>query len=209
MLRLSAFVPESAGARDAVQALGRAGTTLSIPAVVASTLAATTYGDGLIRTVRVLEGREPSAATLTGRLRVTPYLIAFPVAVAVMLSVLGALPDALGAGTQGRILGIYLTFVVGWLFAASQLMLLYRLFSGSGGRWRGIIWSSLAAGSFLAGMTMGWVLVLQFGLTVGQAFGGSETVGRVVLFVVYLLLFQVTVLVGYVLKLQIDALSDD
>jgi hypothetical protein len=54
-------------------------------------------------------------------------------------------------------------------------------------------------------MSLGWVLVLRYGVAVGRAFGGSDDVGRVVLFTVYLLLVQVTVLVGYLLVLSVDA----
>ena len=105
----------------------------------------------------------------------------------------------------GQVLGVYLTFWIGWLSATALLVVLYRLFSVQRLRWPATVWGALATGSFLAGMSLGWVLVLRYGVAVGRAFGGSVDVGRVVLFTVYLLLVQVTVLLGYLLVLSIDA----
>lgn len=205
---LAAFAPSTMGVRQIVRSLADAGPTLAVGSLIASLLAATTYGEGMLRAVDALEGEQRGNRTLAGRIRVLPYVGVFPLVTVAGLLTVAALPDMLGGGTTGQVLGVYLTFWIGWLSATALLVVLYRLFSLRRLRWAATVWGALATGSFLAGMSLGWVLVLRYGVAVGEAFGGSDDVGRVVLFTVYLLLVQVTVLVGYLLVLAIDAHLD-
>jgi membrane protein len=202
---LAAFAPSDMGAREIVRALADAGPRLGIGSLIASLLAATTYGEGMLRAIDALEGERRANRTLRGRIRVLPYVGVFPFVTVAGLLTVAALPDMLGGGTTGQILGVYLTFWIGWLSATVLLVVLYRLFARRRLRWAAMVVGSLATGSFLAGMSLGWVLVLRYGVAVGRAFGGSMDVGRVVLFTIYLLLVQTTVLVGYLLVLSIDA----
>ncbi|HEX6256448.1 MAG TPA: YhjD/YihY/BrkB family envelope integrity protein [Euzebyales bacterium] len=202
---LAAFAPSDMGARQIVRTLADAGPRLGIGSLIASLLAATTYGEGMLRAVDALEGAQRTNRTLLGRVRVLPYVGVFPLVTVAGLLTVAALPDMLGGGTTGQVLGVYLTFWIGWLSATVLLIVLYRLFASRSLRWSATVWGSLATGSFLAGMSLGWILVLRYGIAVGRAFGGSMDVGRVVLFTIYLLLVQVTVLVGYLLVLSIDA----
>ena len=202
--RLASYAPDTLGARDTLRALGSVGPRLGIPSLIATLVTASTYGEGLLRAVDLLEGGHRPRKTLLGRLRVLPYLGVFPLVTLAGLATVAVLPDALGGGTGGRVLGVYATFWVAWLSAAALLTVLYRLFAGHALRWTAIAWSALATGSFLAGMSMGWLLVLRFDIAIGRAFGGSEQLGRTVLFAVYLLLVQMAVLVGYLLAQAID-----
>ncbi|HSK89995.1 MAG TPA: YihY/virulence factor BrkB family protein [Euzebyales bacterium] len=202
--RLSQYAPEALGAREVLRSLGDVGPRLGLPSLLASIVTATTYGEGLLRAVDTLEGGERPGKTLMGRLRVVPYLGVFPLVTVAGLATVAVLPDALGGGTAGRLLGVYLTFWIGWLSATALLVVLYRLFAGRALRWTAILLGSLATGSFLAGMSLGWVLVLRFGVAIGRAYGGSDELGRIVLFAIYLLLVQIAVLVGYLLVLTID-----
>ena len=202
--RLAVYVPPTMGVPMIVRELGEVGPRLGIPSLIASIVTASTYGEGLLRAVCALEGQSTGNRTLAGRVRVLPYLGVFPLVTMAGLLTVAGLPDLLGGGAIGRVLGIYLTFCIGWLSASALLIVLYRLFAGRVLRWAAIVWGSLATGSFLAGMSLGWVLVLRFGVTVGRAFGGSDELGRVVLFAVYLLLVQTAVLLGYLLVLAID-----
>ncbi|HSK97821.1 MAG TPA: YhjD/YihY/BrkB family envelope integrity protein [Euzebyales bacterium] len=204
--RLAQYAP-AAGAARFLRALGDAGPNLGPPALLASVVTDSTYGEGLLRAVDTLEGAQRPQRTLMGRLRVLPYLGVFPVVTLLGLIAVLVLPDRLGEGVSGRALGIYLTFWVGWLSATALLMVLYRLFAARTLRWAAIAWGSLAAGSFLTGMSLGWVLVLRFGLTIGRAFGGSELIGHIVLFTVYLLFVQVVLLLGYLLARSINDLG--
>lgn len=201
--RLSQYAP-AAGAARSLRVLGATGPRLGVASLLASVVTATTYGEGLLRAVDTLEGEQRPSRTLIGRLRVLPYLGVFPLITMIGLLAVMVLPDRLGDGITGRALGVYLTFWVGWLSATALLMVLYRLFAARSLRWAAITWASLVAGSFLTGMSLGWVLVLRFGLTMGRAFGGSELVGHVVLLTIYLLFVQVTVLIGYLLASSID-----
>ncbi len=202
--QLAVYAPSTMGVPEIVRELGEVGPRLGIPSMIASVVTASTYGEGLLRAVRALEGRYSGNRTLAGRVRVLPYLGVFPLVTLAGLMTVAGLPDLLGGGAVGQVLGVYLTFWIGWLSATALLIVLYRLFAGRVLRWAAIVWGSLATGSFLVGMSLGWVLVLRFGVTVGQAFGGSDELGRIVLFAVYLLLVQAAVLVGYLLVLAID-----
>lgn len=206
--RLARFAPATSGAPQIVRALGDSGASLSVPALIASLVTASTYGEGLLRAVDTLEGEQRPTRSLMGRLRVLPYVGVFPLVTLLGLVAVATLPDLIGGGTSGQVLGAYLTFWVVWLSATALLMVLYRLFAARALRWAAIAWGSLAAGSFLSGMSLGWVLVLRFGITVGEAFGGSELLGRIVLVAIYLLFVQVAVLVGYLLVSAIDQWLD-
>jgi membrane protein len=202
--RLAVYVPSAMGVPEIVRELGEVGPRLGIPSLLASVITASTYGEGLLRAVDALEGRQRGNRTLAGRVRVLPYLGVFPLVTMAGLLTVAGLPDLLGGGATGQLLGVYLTFWIGWLSASALLLVLYRLFTGRVLRWAAIVWGSLATGSFLAGMSLGWVLVLRYGVTVGRAFGGSDELGRIVLFAIYLLLVQTAVLLGYLLVLAID-----
>lgn len=204
VLRLSEFTPATLGVRDLVQMIGAGAPRLGVSSLIASILTATTYGEGLLRAVDSLEGSFGPRRTIVGRLRVLPYLGVFPLVTMLGLATVAMLPDMLGSGVGSRLLGVYVTFWVGWLSAAALVGVLYRLFAQRSLRWPAIVWSALATGSFLAGMSLGWVLVLRFGVAVGRAYGGSEQIGLVVLVSIYLLFVQVAVLVGYLLAQSID-----
>ena len=202
--QLSTFAPDGLGASEVLRTLGAVGPRLGVPALIASVVTASTYGEGLLRAVDTLEGDHRAATSLRGRLLALPYLGVFPLVTMAGLATVALLPDMLGTGRTGQVLGVYVTFWVGWLSAAALLTVLYRLFAGRRLHWMAIVWGALAAGSFLAGMSLGWVLVLEFGITIGQAYGGSEQLGRIVLAAIYLLFVQYAVLVGYLLVLSID-----
>lgn len=71
-----------------------------------------------------------------------------------------------------------------------------------------LAWASAATGSFLAGMSLGWVLVLEIGIHVGDAFGGSRLLGTLVLVAICLFLVQVVLLVGYGLGVELEHRRD-
>jgi membrane protein len=204
--RLAQYASSATGAAQFLRSLGETGPRLGLASLLASVITASTYGEGLLRAVDTLEDEQRPTRTVLGRLRVLPYLGVFPLVTLLGLLAVMVLPERLGDGVTGQALGIYLTFWVGWALATALLVVLYRLFAARTLRWAAIVWASLAAGSFLTGMSLGWVLVLRFGLTVGRAFGGSELVGHIVLLTIYLLFVQVTILMGYLLARSIDHL---
>lgn len=208
--QLSRFSPRAFGARDLLQTIGVVGPQLGVPALIASVVTASTYGEGVLRAFATIDERQDDEATerpsktVRGRLLVIPYLAVFPLVTAAGLLVVSVLPRNLGSGLGGQLLGVYLTFWAGWLSASALLIVLYKVFSGVTLRWSATVWGALAAGSFMSGMSLGWVLLLRFGVTVGRAYGGSDQIGRVVLLAIYLLFVQVTLLLGYLLTRSID-----
>lgn len=57
-------------------------------------------------------------------------------------------------------------------------------------------------------MSLGWVLVLEIGIHVGDAFGGSRLLGTLVLVAICLFLVQVVLLVGYGLGVELEHRRD-
>jgi hypothetical protein len=149
-------------------------------------------------------GTRRRATSLRGRLLALSLLATLPLLVLVGLATVATLPDLLGMGPGASALGAYLTFWVVWLSAAALLGVTYRSFSPTPIRALPLVWGAAATGSFLAGMSLGWVAVLRFGIEVGQAYGGSEMLGAGVLFVIYLFLVQLVCVVGYAGTLELE-----
>ncbi len=201
MLRLAAYTPESLGLRAGIQSLGTVGPRLGVASLLAALVPATSYGEGLVRAFDRLGGRNQRAKGLRGRLLCLVLLPVLPVVVLAALGAVAVLPDLLGPGRAARLLGVYATFWVGWLTSGTLLALLYRAYTPRALGPAPLFWGAAATGSFMSGMSLGWVLVLRFGVDVGLAFGGSTLLGTLVLSSVYLFLAQTAVLVGYVLTL--------
>lgn len=202
---VAGYVPDSIGLRPPLVALTDAGSRLGLMSVLAALIPATTYGEGLTRALARLDNRDVAPAPgLWGRLRSLTILATMPVLVLAGLLAVAILPQALGAGEGARLLGVYLTFLIGWLSWTLLLAVAYLSF-GSSLRGRAVLWGALSAGSFLSGMSLGWVLFLRFNPAIGRAYGGSELLGGVVLGVLYLFLVQLVFLIGYAVVLQVEA----
>lgn len=142
---------------------------------------------------------------MRGRVQAIALLATLPLLVLGALMAVAVLPGMMGRGSGWSVLGVYVTFWLAWVGGAFLLAVTYRAFSPVSLGTPAWLWSSVGTGSFLAGMSLGWVLVLEVGVEVGQAYGGSEQLGAAVLFAIYLFLVQITCLVGYAWAL---ALSD-
>lgn len=130
-----------------------------------------------------------------------------PLVVLVGLGAVAVLPGALGLGAGARFLGVYATFLIGWGTSAGVCTSLYRT-SRAAPCAVALAWASAATGSFLAGMSLGWVLVLEIGIDVDDAFGGSRLLGTLVLIAICLFLVQVVLLVGYGLGVELEHRRD-
>jgi membrane protein len=203
---LAAYAPDHLGFRGALVEVAARGASLGPWAFAFALVPATTYGEGLLRAFHRIAEEPRRAAGIRGRLRALSLLATLPLLVLVGLGAVAVLPDLLGtgAGAGATLLGVYLTFWVVWLVAAGLLAVTYRVFSPTPLSGRALLWGALGTGSFLAGMSLGWVLVLQYGIAVGQAYGGSELLGAGVLFVIYLYLVQLVCLVGYAATLELS-----
>lgn len=202
---LADLAPEGLGFSARLVALVEAGAGLSPLAVAAALIPATTYGEGLLRAFDRLADVSTRGKGLRGRLRAITLLATLPLLVLGALAVVAAFPGfVLGAGQGRTLLGGYLTFWVAWIGATLLLGITYRAFSPVPLDTSGLLWASAGTGSFLAGMSLGWVVVLEVGVEVGRAYGGSEDLGAAVLFAIYLFLVQITCLVGYAWTLELS-----
>lgn len=205
--RLAGYAPENLGLAAALEWLAAVGPNLGIASVLAALLPATTYGEGLARAFDRVAEREARAPGLLGRLRSLLVLPALPLVVTLGLGGVAVLPDLLGSGTGARVLGVYATFWIGWVSSSALVALVYRTFSEDRLPARALFWGTASTGSFLTGMSLGWVLILELGVQVGQAYGGSIPIATAVLASLYLFLVQVVLLVGYVLTLRLAGVS--
>ena len=201
---LAGFAPAGLGFSARLVELAQAAAGLSPLAVIAALIPATSYGEGLTRAFDRLADVDTSSKGLRGRLKSVALLGALPLLTMGAFGVVAVLPAMLGEGLGRQVLGGYLTFVAAWIGGTLLLAVTYRAFSPVPLTTDGWLWSSAGTGSFLAGMSMGWVAVLEVGVDVGQAYGGSQELGAGVLFAVYLLLVQLTCLVGYAWALELS-----
>lgn len=203
---LVGLAPERMGFAQGLGVLADVGPSLGVTAALAALVPATTYGEGLVRAFDRLGDRERTDGRVwRGRLKSFALLVLLPGLVMVGLLATAVLPDLIGRGPVGRLLGLYATFWVGWLGSSALLALTYRAFVPEPLGARALFWGSASTGSFLTGMSMAWVALLGTDVDFARAYGGSEAVAAVVLASVYLFLVQLVTLVGYVLTLRIAA----
>lgn len=202
---LAGYTGTSLGVDHAIVRLTDSGTRLSVGAVVAILLPASLYSEGFVRAFDRLtrRGRRHRQA-LRGRVLGPPLAATASVLLVAGLAAAGQLIGALGTGTGARLLGIYLAFLVAWGLASVLLLLLYRGWSVERPGPRALVLGSLSAGSFLAGMQLGFLLVLRSASGVGAAYGGSATLGAVAVVGFLLYLDHLVVLMAYGLTLRLD-----
>lgn len=220
--RVAAAFPAELGANVAAGRLVAAGAHLTAGQVVAALLPATLYGEGLRRSLVSLvggrevgreadrsagrEARRERAIGWRGRLLVLPLLAAGPGLLLALLLVLPWAAALLFRGGLLRVGAVVVSFLVVWLALSPVVIWVYRIVGPARPRWP----VTVAAGSFaaanLSGFLHGFVLFWSLPLDLGLPFGGFGTVGAVVAVALWLYVFHVVVLVGYVFTLQLDRL---
>jgi membrane protein len=209
-LPVAALLPRNNGARAAAQALVQAAAALPVVAVIASIVPGTLYGEGLARAFDRLSGTAGTRAHgLRGRMiSLLAVLWLLPLLALAALIVGRGIMSAVGAGTGGGngriVLGVYLTFLVGWLTLTALLVVVYRAFGSARPRPRALLWAAAATGSFVAGSSLGYVLFLGIRVDIGIAYGGSTPAAAVAIAALFLYLEHIVVLAGYVLVLRLD-----
>lgn len=202
--QLADLAPDGLGFSARLVELVQAAAALSPLTLAAALIPATTYGEGLLRAFDRLAGVRTSGKGLRGRVRTIALLGTLPLLVLGALTVVTLLPNVLDAEAGMSVLGGYLTFWAAWIGATALLAVTYRAFSPVPLETSGLLWASVGTGSFLAGMSLGWAVVLEAGVQVGRAYGGSEELGAAALFAVYLFLVQLTCLIGYAWALALS-----
>jgi membrane protein len=198
---LAAYAPTSLGLREGVRSLGEVGPRLGIASFAAALVPATSYGDGLVRAMDRVAGRDRRAKGLRGRLLALVFVASLPPVVMAELGAVAVLPGALGFTGRFNLVSVAVAFVVGWLSAGLLVGVLYRAFSPRPLAVGPLAMGAALTGSFLSGMSLTWLFLLRFGVDVGVAFGDSDLLGTVVVAGVFLYLVQVVLLGGYVLTL--------
>ncbi len=203
---LAHYTPSRLGVADAIRALGSTGGRVGWASVLAAFLPASLYADGL---VRVLHRYAPDGMRQTRPWRSRLYTVVLIGIVTVGVVVLtGALRpllvDPFGTGTGARLLGIFVTFVIGWLGFSAVLVLIYRVFGGDHASLGSTAVGAVATASWLSGQTLGFLLVLRLATGVGTAYGGSALAGAAstVLFLLYL--DNIVLIGGYALALAVE-----
>ena len=202
---VAAFVPGPIGVDSAITGLTDSAIATSWWAVLAVVLPASLYAEGMVRCLeRLSRAPERRSRTLRGRLLTVPLLAV--AGLAVILGVTGLRPllqNPFGTGLAARLLGILVAFCVLWAGATAVLCLVYRLFASTPLRPWPLLIAAAAAGSWLAGQSLGYVLTLRLITGFARAYGDYAPAGVVAALAFLLYLNHIVVLLGYSLALSL------
>lgn len=207
-LPVADLLPRNNGAEAAARALIKAAASLPMAAVIASIVPGSLYGEGLTRAFdRLARVSNRRGRGLRGRLALLGLLFLLPLlALAALVAgrgLLAALGDRTGPGAA--VLGVYLTFLVGWVALTVLLAVVYRGFGARRPGTRALVWAAAATASFVTGSSLGFVLFLGITVDIGIAYGGSTPAAAVAITALFLYAEHIVVLAGYVLALRLDA----
>lgn len=200
---LGTYTPSKLGAARALTDIANAGTRLTWSAVVA-VIPGSLYAEGLVRALDRLGKADSRGRSLRGRLLTVAVLAGVTVALGVGVALLRLFDGGIGRGLGPRVLGIYLAFLTLWALWSGLLIPLFRIFGAVTPGWRASVIGGAGTASWLAGQTLGFLLVLRLASGVGTAYGGSLVAGAlaVVAFLIYL--NHIVLLLGYAATLRLD-----
>ena len=204
---LVAVTPSGAGAESAVRSLIDAALAAPVSVLAAAVVPATLYGEGVRRALdRLGSGARDSGVrrAVRGRVLSLAGLAVVPAGLVLVAFAGASVVNAARSGIGGRALGAYLSFLVMWAISTVALVATYRL--GTPGRPRASAgaWGAAATGSFVAGMTIGLVELLQLPLDYGRFYGGFSAAGLLALTGGWLWSLHAVVLVGFALTRALD-----
>ncbi len=181
------------GIRELLAAADRAPVGALITAAIISAL----YGEAFARVATAVRGRRRRTATFV-RARVKSVFALAAGGGLLALSLLAG--EAIGRpllGDRTTFLDVYVRFLLIWGFASVMLVICYRAFGRGSLSPLAIVLSATAAGSWVAGSTLGYLYVLGLGLNFGAPFAGSTPAAVAVLVLSWLFLNHLAVLVAY------------
>lgn len=204
---LAEQLPMNLGAERAARSLVEATTRLPVTTALVALLPASLYSEGLVRAFDRLSVAADSRLSrgLRGRLKSLPLYALAPVLLLAILIATTWINGAVGSGTGGRLLGVYLAFLTGWFSFTVLLVGAYRFLSPERLNVRAVLWGAASTGSMLAGMVLGFVLFLQIHIDIGAAYGGFATVAAVAVVGGWAYLLHVILLAGYLLTRRLAA----
>ncbi len=198
---LARFTPSRLGVSDALRSFSDNGARVGWLSVLVALLPASLYSEGLVRSFDRFEpADERRAQSVRGR-TLTALLIAVVGLGAVVLAGVGRplATTSFGTGVAPRLLGILVAFVIAWIGFTALLCLLYRVFPRRRLPAGPLVLGAAATGSWLAGQTLGFLLVLRLATGVGTAYGGSVVAGTAATVLFLLYLDNIALLGGYAL----------
>ena len=200
---LAGVVGTRHGLDRGVRHLVAAGIKARPSALVTAVLIAALYGEGFARAFGRIAG-EKSKRALRGRLAAPLLIAATGVLLTGGLLLTRWLSSSLGAGAGYRVLGVYLAFLVCWAGATLNVALCYRVFGPAQLTRAGLWWTAAAAGSWIAGSALGFLLVLSLPLSLGPAFAGSDAIGAAALLAFWLYFGHIAVLLGHAAAIHLS-----
>jgi membrane protein len=202
---LSAYLPGPLRVDAAIRWFADHASLASWGAVTAAVIPASLYSEGMVRTLEQISiAPERHSRALRGRLLTLGLgAVATLGALIVVVALRPIIAASYGRGTSARLLGIFIAFCIAWAGATAFLTLLYRVFATTAVRTSALWWGAASTGSWLAGQSLGFVVVLRVAGGVGGAFGGSEVAGAIATIAFLTYLNHVAFLLGYCLTLTL------
>ena len=165
---------------------------------------ASLYGEGLVRAFDRLSVRgDRGRRNMRGRFGSLVIVAVSPVLLLVGLATTSALSGMLGNGLAGRLLGVYLAFLVGWLSISVLLLLAYRGLAPERPGTRALHLGRARHRLDRLGHLPGLGAVPGHRHPARPAYGGSVRGAAAAVSFLWLYLLHLIVLVGYVTTLQL------
>ncbi|CCQ17415.1 Ribonuclease BN [Rhodococcus sp. AW25M09] len=206
---VSALLPDALDARAAVNGLATAGIELGPLGVLISIFPATFYGEGLRRAIVRFSPTRESFTGWRGRLAMVPFFAAAPILLAGVLAVARLLEATTGGGGVGAMaVRVFLGFNCLWLILAIPLAWTYRVIAPRAVGWRALTVGSLVTSSIVTGFVHGFILFLAIPVDLGAPFGGLTAIGGGVAIMLWMFVFHVLALAGWLVTAELDRPDD-
>jgi membrane protein len=193
--------PKSLGADHLVTQISTVATRAGVVALITGLWPATSYGAGLVRAFdEISPSPDRSAEGLRGRGLVLILLLPFFVVGALVGSYAGS--QALGSGTVGRVVGVAIALVTGFIGAAGGIALIYWIFPRERLSLRQIMVATATAAGAITFLSLVLTLYVGLGANFEQHYASSG-LATFVLLAVWLFLSNAMLLVGYRLALDV------
>jgi len=202
---LASLLPGAVGADDAAAWVAERGAALPLPAAAAALLPASLYGEGLVRALDRFSPAQGRRRGLRGRLGAAAVVVATPALLLAGVGAQGAARDAAGEGLPGRLLGVYVAFLLAWVAVSLVLCLAYGALALDRPGGRALLWGAFGTGSFVAGTSLGWVLFVSLEVPLGGVYGGSDELAAVAGSAFFLFALHLMVVVGHLVTVRLSA----
>jgi membrane protein len=163
------------------------------------------YAEGTVRSLqRFSRAPERVSRTVRGRALTPVFVVLATLFVVVTVGLLRPLlEDPFGTGLGPRLLGILVAFNVLFFAVFGSLLLVYRLFASTSLRRGPLAVAAFAAASWIAGQTLGYLLVVRLASGFANAFGGYAAAAEVAALSFLIYLQHLILVWGYLLALTL------